>query len=92
MNTRNFGKKSLIGLSLLTAVLCAGCENGSVTLTDEARKAEKAKVQRRGEARKELFVECMKLAAKMPRQADDDVSDIVDECTSSSYYMTNFIE
>lgn len=26
MNKRNFGKKSLIGLSLLTAVLCAGCE------------------------------------------------------------------
>lgn len=25
MNTSNFGKKSLIGLSLLTAGLCAGC-------------------------------------------------------------------
>lgn len=84
--------KALIGLSLLTAVLCTGCENGNVALTDEARSVEKAKVKKRGEARKELFVECMKLAAKMPRQADDDVSDIVDECTSSSYYMTNFIE
>lgn len=85
-------KSYLLGASLLTALLCAGCENGNVTLTDEARSAEKAKVKKRGEARKELFVECMKLAAKMPRQADDDVSDIVDECTSSSYYMTNFIE
>lgn len=85
-------KSYLLGASLLTAMLCAGCENGNITLTDEARAAEKAKVQKRGNARKELFVECMKLAAKMPRQADDDVSDIVDECTSSSYYMTNFIE
>lgn len=25
MNTKNFGKKSLIGLSLLTAGLCTGC-------------------------------------------------------------------
>jgi len=29
MNTRNFGKKSLIGLSLLTAVLC-GCSRENV--------------------------------------------------------------
>lgn len=79
-------------LAIVAAMLCAGCENGNVTLTDAARATEKAKVQKRGEARKELFVECMKLAAKMPRQADDDVSDIVDECTISSYYMTNFIE
>ena len=85
-------KSYLLGASLLTALLCAGCENWNVTLTDEARSTEKAKVKKRGEARKELFVECMKLAAKMPRQADDDVSDIVDECTGSSYYMTNFIE
>jgi len=84
--------KTYIVVAVFASMLCAGCENGSVTLTEEARKSEKAKVQRRGEARKELFVECMKLAAKMPRQADDDVSDIVDECTRSSYYMTKFIE
>lgn len=74
------------------ALFLVGCENGSVTLTDKAKATEKAKVKKRGEARKELFVECMELAAKMPRQADDDVSDIVDACTSQSYYMTNFIE
>lgn len=85
-------KSYLLGASLLTAMLCAGCENGNLTVTDEKIAAEKAKVKKRGEARKELFVECMNLAAKMPRQADDDVSDIVGECTSSSYYMTNFIE
>lgn len=83
--------KALIGLSLLTVGL-GGCENGNITLTAEARATEKIKVKKRGEARTELFRECMMLAAKMPRQADDDVSDIVDECTSSSYYMTNFIE
>lgn len=42
-----------------------------------------------GKKRHELFVECMELAAKMPRQQDDDVGDIVDECTDSSYYLAN---
>lgn len=74
------------------ALFLVGCENGNLTLTDTSRATEKAKIKKRGEARKKLFVECMKLAAEMPRQADDDVSDIVDACTSQSYYMTNFIE
>jgi hypothetical protein len=43
-------------------------------------------------ARVVLFKECMELAAKMPRQADDDVADIVQECGSQSYYMTNAIQ
>lgn len=90
MNNLSTKFKALIGLSILTVGL-GGCENGNVTLTAEARATEKMKVKKRGEARTELFRECMMLAAKMPRQADD-VSDIVDECTSSSYYMTNFIE
>ena len=81
----------LIALLALPVAL-GGCENGAVVITDSARAAEKVKVKKRGDARKELFVECMSLAAKMPRQADDDVSDIVDECTTSSYYMTNYIE
>ena len=54
--------KTLIGASILVAMLCAGCENGNVVLSDADRAAEKAKVKKRGEARKELFVECMKLA------------------------------
>lgn len=66
---------------VFAVVALAGCKS---EINDESTK-------KRGEARKELFVECMELAAKMPRQADDDVSDIVDECTSSSYYMTNYI-
>lgn len=46
----------------------------------------------RGEARVALFKECMELAAKIPRQADDDVSDIVGECSEQSHYMTNYIK
>ena len=46
----------------------------------------------RGEARVALFKECMELAAKMPRQADDDVSDIVSQCFNQSHYMTNYIK
>lgn len=44
-----------------------------------------------GKLRHELFVECMELAAKMPRQADDDVSDIVNECSIQSNYMATHI-
>lgn len=47
MNARNTKTKLLIGASMLAVVLCAGCENGNVTLTAEARAAEKAKVQKR---------------------------------------------
>ena len=42
-----------------------------------------------GELRRELFVECMELSAKMPRQSDDDVSDIVRRCTTTSYNLAN---
>jgi hypothetical protein len=49
-------------------------------------------IKKRGDARVMLFRECMELAAKMPRQADDDVSDVVNECTQSSYYMTNYLK
>jgi hypothetical protein len=41
------------------------------------------------ELRHELFVECMKLAADMKRQGDDDVSDAIEECGSQSYWMSN---
>ena len=46
----------------------------------------------KGEARIELFKSCMGAAANIPRQSDDDVSDIVSECSSQSYYMTNWME
>ena len=64
-------------LSVVTAALIlAGCTN------DAGRE------RRAGEVRRELFVECMELAAKMPRLSDDDVADIVGECGSQSYYMS----
>ncbi len=37
--------------------------------------------------RKVLFVRCMELAAKMPRQSDDDVADIVEACDSTAHYQ-----
>lgn len=68
----------IVGLMLL---LVAGCSN----------EIDQAKRHATGETRHKLFVECMELAAKMPRQADDDVSDIVDECDSTAYYMANHL-
>ena len=46
----------------------------------------------RGEARLAVFRECMQLAAQLPRQADDDVADVVESCQEASYYMTNYIQ
>jgi hypothetical protein len=43
------------------------------------------------EKRHEYFVECMKLSAELKRQGDDDVSDVVEECSRQSYYMTNYL-
>ena len=62
--------------AMAAAILVSGC-------TDDA-----ARDRRAGEVRRELFKECMELAAKMPRQSDDDVADIVGECGSQSYYMS----
>lgn len=82
-------KKFLLAVIIIAL---AGCENGNLTFFDESRAHEQAVKNRRGDKRLELFKECMLLAAKMPRQADDDVSDIVSECSSQAYYMTNFID
>jgi len=75
----------------LSAILLIGCTNGELTLTPEETKKSLERKKLKGEARKIVFVECMELAAKMPRQADDDVSDIVSECSSQAYYMTNYL-
>lgn len=91
MNTSNTKRIALIGVSMLTAVL-GGCESGELAMTPEARAQVIATEAKRGAARTGLFKECMELAAKMPRQADDDVSDIVDECSSQAWYMTNHIK
>ena len=55
--------------------------------SEETKKVDKAT----GELRHKLFIECMELSAKIPRQADDDISDIVEACSSQSYYMANQI-
>jgi hypothetical protein len=34
----------------------------------------------------------MELAAKMPRQSDDDVADVVSQCSTQSWYMTNYMK
>jgi hypothetical protein len=73
-----------LSLIFMAAALLSGC-----TMPGEPSDATK---KMRGEARIPLFRECMELAAKMPRQADDDVSDIVQECGSQAYYMTNYLE
>lgn len=84
--------KNNIAVLVLISALLGGCENGELVMTPEARAAEKSTVQKRGVARAEMFKECMGLAAKMPRQSDDDVSDVVSECSSQAYYMTNYLE
>lgn len=75
----------------LVAVFLAGCTNGEFTPTKESQVMAEQSKKIRGEARLKLFRECMELAAKMPRQADDDVADVVEECSSSSFYMTNYM-
>ncbi len=81
--------KTLLILALVLAI--TGCTNGAFTPTAEAEAAKLAQDSRRGAAREVLFVKCMELAAKMPRQSDDDVADVVQQCGSQSYYMTNYI-
>ena len=64
-----------VGLTALLAVL-AGCDK-----TDNEIMV--------GKLRHDLYVECMNLAAKITRQSDDDVSDIIGECSNEAYYMAN---
>ena len=42
-------------------------------------------------AREDAFINCMELAAKMPRQSDDDVSKIVDSCDEQSRVLTFYV-
>ena len=44
-----------------------------------------------GKVRHALFVECMELSAKITRQSDDDVSNIVNECDSVAVYTSNHL-
>lgn len=67
--------------AIICAVLLTAC--GEVLETHEQKSA-------RGDARIELFKECMELAAALPRQSDDKVFEVVNACSSQSYYMTNY--
>ena len=73
-------KKTL--LAAISCALLAGCFDMTQPATPK----------KRGEARALMFTQCMELAAKMPRQSDDDVSDVVDSCAQQSYYITNYID
>jgi D-ribose pyranose/furanose isomerase RbsD len=47
-----------------------------------------------GEIRKEIFVECMQLAAEINKattQHYNDLDDVVDSCSTQAYYMANQI-
>jgi len=76
---------------ILLALLATGCSDGAVYLTKESEDAHKNKVKATGDARIAVFKECMVLAANMPRQSDDDVADIVSQCSNQAYYLTNYI-
>ena len=70
---------------LIFAVCCLGLLAGCASKQETEKEKDQAVAT--GELRHKLFVECMYLAAKMPRQSDDDVADIVGECSSQAYYM-----
>jgi len=69
-----------------------GCENGVLVLNEEDRQHQKNLVKERAIERKAEFKLCMELSAKITRTADDDVSDIIDKCSSHSYYITMYIK
>ena len=63
-------------------ILLTGCNSEESQLRNIKRK----------EYREESFKQCMELAAKLERQSDDDVSDIIQECDSRAYYMSVYIK
>jgi len=48
--------------------------------------------QRQGEAREKLFKECLVLAANITQQSDDNVAEVIAECSSQAYYMTTYLQ
>lgn len=69
-----------IFIFIMVAMVASGCDTGTVESFSE---------KETGELKRELFIECMDLAAKMPRQQDEDVGDIVSECNSYAYHTVN---
>lgn len=70
---------------MIVLLLLSGCSEKDLQAQSDSQK-------RRGEARQEAFYKCMELASKNKRSADDDVSDIVKECESASYYITSYVK
>ena len=68
---------------LAILMLLCGCSESASDIARETRK---------GELRISLFTRCMDLAAKMPRQTDDDVSDVVNSCSWRARDMSNYIQ
>jgi len=64
-------------LFAVLVLIITGCDN----TTNRALEKEKA------DNRYRFFNECLELAAKIERKGDDDVSDIISECSSQAYYM-----
>lgn len=65
----------------LLALALAGCFSDPVE-SDELK-------MQRAAIRLQVFKDCMELAAKSARQADDDVSDIVSACTTTAWSLSN---
>lgn len=72
--------KKLVLLLLITSTISA-CSKSPAESKESQNK--------RAEMRHKIFIECMELAAKNSRQGDDDVSDLVKACETSSYYIVN---
>ena len=79
-------------LITIFSVFLLSCEDGFLVFGEEQRDKVRNGVIKRNQARIELFKTCMKLASDVPRQMDDDVSDVVDSCSEKSHYMTNYIK
>lgn len=62
-------------LAILVIVLLVGCNEDIKAKRDAKQNA--------------LFVQCMQLASSLPRQGDDDVADIIDECDSMAYWQAH---
>ena len=60
-------------IALLAIIALTGCNEVS---------------EKRGQARIDLFKQCMEMAAKIERVDDDDVSDIVYACAAKADHMT----
>ena len=76
---------------ILLSLLLVGCVDGGIYLTEAGQQEAQRRATKRGDVRLKTFNGCMELASKMPRLADDNVSDIVDSCDTSSNHLTVYL-